>query len=67
MHPPADDDAASRADLAGRADAYAAVPLLNCLLREVAQPLPGQDTRSCPAPGERRTYRLPGVDRLLRV
>jgi siderophore synthetase component len=67
MQPPADDDAASRADLAGRADAYAAVPLLNCLLREVAQPLPGQDTRPCPAPGERRTYRLPGVDRLLRV
>jgi siderophore synthetase component len=46
-------------DAAARADAYAAAPLLNCLLREVAQPL-GAD-------GARRTYRLPGVDRLLRV
>ncbi|MFI1422705.1 IucA/IucC family protein [Streptomyces sp. NPDC020731] len=51
--PPADDDAARRAD------AYAAVPLLNCLLREVARPVPG--------PGARPTYRLPGTDRLLRV
>ncbi|MFI8201668.1 IucA/IucC family protein [Streptomyces sp. NPDC085937] len=63
--PPADDDAASRAGLAGRADAHAAVPLLNCLLREVAEPLPG------PAPGApedgRRTYRLPHAVRLLRV
>ncbi|MFI8090637.1 IucA/IucC family protein [Streptomyces sp. NPDC086080] len=71
MPPPADDHAASRAVLARRADAYAAVPLLNCLLREVAQlqfrfrPLSGQD----PAPDADayRTYRLPGVDRLLRV
>ncbi|MEV6942894.1 IucA/IucC family protein [Streptomyces sp. NPDC051172] len=46
-------------DPAGRADAYAAAPLLNCLLREVAEPV-GRD-------GEHRTYRLPGVDRLLRV
>ncbi|MEU3100558.1 IucA/IucC family protein [Streptomyces griseoflavus] len=63
MPPPADDHAASRAGPAGRADAYAAVPLLNCLLREVAEPLPA------PAADEdaRRTYRLPGTDRLLRV
>ncbi|MFF5301395.1 IucA/IucC family protein [Streptomyces sp. NPDC013161] len=46
-------------DVAERADAYAAAPLLNCLLREVAQPLPDQ--------GERHVYRLPGSGRLLRV
>ncbi|KOV25169.1 IucA/IucC family protein [Streptomyces sp. XY152] len=51
--PPADDDTARRAD------AYAAVPLLNCLLREVARPVPG--------PGTHATYRLPGTGRLLRV
>ncbi|MER6852364.1 MULTISPECIES: IucA/IucC family protein [Streptomyces] len=45
-------------DVAERADAHAAVPLLNCLLREVAEP--------CPAPGDRPVYRLPG-GRLLRV
>ncbi|MFC8419608.1 IucA/IucC family protein [Streptomyces sp. NPDC057236] len=48
MPPPADD-----------ADAYAAVPLLNCLLREVARPVPGT--------GAHPTYRLPGTGRLLRV
>ncbi|MDQ0937164.1 IucA/IucC family protein [Streptomyces turgidiscabies] len=42
-----------------RADAYASAPLLNCLLREVAQPVTG--------PGEPRVYRLPGGERLLRV
>ncbi|MEU9987450.1 IucA/IucC family protein [Streptomyces sp. NPDC048045] len=42
-----------------RADAYAAAPLLNCLLREVAEPIPDADGR--PA------YRLPGTGRLLRV
>ncbi|WP_445526089.1 IucA/IucC family protein [Streptomyces cyslabdanicus] len=46
-------------DIAERADAYAAAPLLNCLIREVAQPHPDR--------GGRRTYRLPGGDRLLRV
>ncbi|MFJ2946403.1 IucA/IucC family protein [Streptomyces sp. NPDC087226] len=46
-------------DTARLADAYAAVPLLNCLLREVARPVPG--TAAHP------TYRLPGTDRLLRV
>ncbi|NEA98131.1 IucA/IucC family protein [Streptomyces sp. SID13726] len=51
--PPADS-----ADVAHRADAYAAAPLLNCLLREVAEPLP----RS----GGHRVHRLPG-GRLLRV
>ncbi|MFI6208405.1 IucA/IucC family protein [Streptomyces sp. NPDC051041] len=57
--PPPADGGAARGDVAGRADAYAAAPLLNCLLREVAEPVPG--------PGERRVYRLPGGDRLLRV
>ncbi|MEU7060939.1 IucA/IucC family protein [Streptomyces sp. NPDC046197] len=46
-------------DVAERADAYAAAPLLNCLIREVAQPHP--------EPGGRRVYRLPGGGRLLRV
>lgn len=68
MPPPADDDAATRAHhtagLAARADAYAAVPLLNCLLREVAQPVPDADADADP---DVRTYRLPGVDCLLRV
>ncbi|MFI8836989.1 IucA/IucC family protein [Streptomyces afghaniensis] len=45
--------------LADRADAYAAVPLLNCLLREVARPV--SETV------EHRVHHLPGVDRLLRV
>ncbi|MEV5916855.1 IucA/IucC family protein [Streptomyces pseudogriseolus] len=62
MPPPADDDAARRAGLAGRADAHAAVPLLNCLLREVAEPLPGAARPDGP-----RTYRLPHTRRLLRV
>ena len=51
-------DAASPGGIAERADACAAVPLLNCLLREVARPLPGA--------GARPVYRLPG-GRLLRV
>ncbi|MFC9950789.1 IucA/IucC family protein [Streptomyces prasinus] len=75
MPPPADDDAAPRAHEGARpaahadADAYATAPLLNCLLREVARPVPGE-----PAGGGRgrgpdgpRTYRLPGTGRLLRV
>ncbi|MFF3872254.1 IucA/IucC family protein [Streptomyces sp. NPDC001978] len=45
-------------DVGACADAYAAAPLLNCLLREVAEPLPH--------PGDRPVYRLPG-GRLLRV
>ncbi|MFK4106533.1 IucA/IucC family protein [Streptomyces sp. NPDC019531] len=51
--PPPTDTAVAR-----RADAYAAAPLLNCLLREVAEALPET--------GERRVYRLPG-GRLLSV
>ncbi|MYX25641.1 IucA/IucC family siderophore biosynthesis protein [Streptomyces sp. SID8381] len=47
------------ADAGARADAYAAAPLLNCLIRELAQP--------CPDPAGRQTYRLPGGGRLLRV
>ncbi|MFE6591722.1 IucA/IucC family protein [Streptomyces sp. NPDC057781] len=58
LPPPTGADAASPDDVAERADAHAAVPLLNCLLREVAEPLPG--------PGTRPVYRLPG-GRLLRV
>ncbi len=50
---------ASPDDVAERADAHAAVPLLNCLLREVAEPLPGPGTRPV-------RHRLPG-GRLLRV
>ncbi|MDR6977749.1 siderophore synthetase component [Streptomyces sp. 3330] len=59
--------AASDGGVAGRADACAAAPLLNCLLREVAEPLPG------PPDGDGRSvYRLPGGGspgggRLLRV
>ncbi|MFJ4785204.1 IucA/IucC family protein [Streptomyces sp. NPDC088794] len=53
--PAAGDDA----DVPARADAYAAAPLLNCLLREVAEPLTER--------GGRHEYRLPGVNRLLRV
>ncbi|MFD5479834.1 IucA/IucC family protein [Streptomyces hawaiiensis] len=60
MPPPADDDSAHGDDAAtGLADAYAAVPLLNCLLREVARPVRRE--------GGHRIYRLPGGNRLLRV
>ncbi|WTE92554.1 IucA/IucC family siderophore biosynthesis protein [Streptomyces sp. NBC_01614] len=45
--------------LSAAADAHAVAPLLNCFLREVAEPVPG--------PGERRVYRLHGTGRLLRV
>ncbi|MEV0227043.1 IucA/IucC family protein [Streptomyces sp. NPDC050704] len=44
------------------ADAYAAAPLLNCLLREVAEPAAESE-----GPGGRRVYRLPAGGRLLRV
>ncbi len=47
------------ADVADRADAHAVAPLLNCLLREVAEPHG--------ASGGRQVYRLPGSGRLLRV
>ncbi len=46
-------------DAGARADAYATAPLLNCLLREVAQPVTGT--------GEPRVYRLPSGQWLLRV
>ncbi|MFF6911901.1 IucA/IucC family protein [Streptomyces sp. NPDC012466] len=66
MPPPADDDSAhgdrahgGSAAVGALADACAAVPLLNCLLREVARPVRRE--------GEHRVYRLPGGDRLLRV
>ncbi|MGQ4334198.1 IucA/IucC family siderophore biosynthesis protein, partial [Streptomyces hayashii] len=47
--------------VAERADAVAAAPLLNCLLREVAEPLP-----PTPSDDGRFRHRLPG-GRLLRV
>ncbi|MFK0119942.1 IucA/IucC family protein [Streptomyces sp. NPDC090994] len=50
LPPPADDDAVTRDDVAALADACAAVPLLNCLLREVAERLPGR----APGTGSRR-------------
>ncbi|WP_367320005.1 IucA/IucC family siderophore biosynthesis protein [Streptomyces sp. HUAS ZL42] len=64
LPPPAGDDAQAHDApahdaVADRADACAAAPLLNCLLREVAEPLPERDGR--------RVYRLPGGGRLLRV
>ncbi|MEU9573711.1 IucA/IucC family protein [Streptomyces massasporeus] len=66
MPPPADDDSAHGDSACGDgpsvgalADAYAAVPLLNCLLREVARPVRQE--------GEHHVYLLPGGDRLLRV
>ncbi|MFD8999812.1 IucA/IucC family protein [Streptomyces sp. NPDC059582] len=52
-------------DIAELADAYAAAPLLNCLLREVGRPL--GDPADPADPGERPVHRLPGGDRLLRV
>ncbi|WP_435854594.1 IucA/IucC family protein [Streptomyces longwoodensis] len=48
----------AEAGTAGTADAYAAAPLLNCLLREVAEPLRQE--------GGRQVHRLPS-GRLLRV
>ncbi|MFF4587535.1 IucA/IucC family protein [Streptomyces sp. NPDC001388] len=61
--PPA--ETAAPADAAvddAMADARAVAPLLNCLLREVAEPLPGAS-----ATDGRALYRLPGTGRLLRV
>lgn len=52
------DHTPSTGEAGRRADAYAAAPLLNCLLREVAEPLPPV--------GDRRVHRLPD-GRLLRV
>ncbi|MFF8480489.1 IucA/IucC family protein [Streptomyces antibioticus] len=64
LSPPSAEAAAPAAAPAedGAADAYAAAPLLNCLLREVAEPLPGH-----PEGHGRFVYRLPGTGRLLRV
>ncbi|MFJ2817322.1 IucA/IucC family protein [Streptomyces sp. NPDC087294] len=59
-----------RAD-AARADRYASAPLLNCLLREIAQPHPTAEpdptAPSAPGSGDRTVFRLPGTGRLLRV
>nr|WP_202552471.1 IucA/IucC family protein [Streptomyces sp. SID8352] len=59
MPPTTGADAAPRDGVAARADALAAVPLLNCLLRELAEALPAP-------PGGRTVHRLPS-GRLLRV
>ncbi len=61
MHP--SDEAAQAAQAA---DVYASAPLLNCLLREIGEPEPGQPGPSGPW-GDRRVYRLPAGGRLLRV
>ena len=59
------------ADVAARADAHAVTPLLNCLLREVAEPHGGSEAHGGSGPhdgsGDRRVYRLPASGRLLRV
>ncbi|MEV0975470.1 IucA/IucC family protein [Streptomyces sp. NPDC049915] len=57
--PPTIGDFPPRDDLAARADAHAAAPLLNCLLREAAEPV-GAD-------GAWRVHRLAASGRLLRV
>ncbi|MYV77951.1 IucA/IucC family siderophore biosynthesis protein [Streptomyces sp. SID1046] len=51
-------------DLNAAADTYAAAPLLNCLLREVAEPAGGDGAGSG---GDVRVHRLRGSGRLLRV
>nr|WP_320777688.1 IucA/IucC family protein [Streptomyces sp. CRN 30] len=61
LPPPTGGDAVTPDDVTARADARAAVPLLNCLLREVARPEPGDGDES------RSVYRLPAGGRLLRV
>ncbi|MFJ1809249.1 MULTISPECIES: IucA/IucC family protein [unclassified Streptomyces] len=53
--PPPAEATASAVGIAERADACAAAPLLNCLLREVAEPLPRP-----PGSDVRPVYRLPG-------
>ncbi|MFJ6657152.1 IucA/IucC family protein [Streptomyces sp. NPDC091377] len=56
-----------------RADAYALAPLLNCLLREVAEPFPEAEAEGegeaegAADPAERRVHRLAASGRLLRV
>ncbi|KUL75655.1 MULTISPECIES: IucA/IucC family protein [unclassified Streptomyces] len=55
------------ADAAARADALAIAPLLNCLLREVAEPQRDGTARTDAPDDERRVHRLRGSGRLLRV
>ncbi|KAB2975540.1 IucA/IucC family siderophore biosynthesis protein [Streptomyces sp. SS1-1] len=55
------------ADTAARADALAIAPLLNCLLREVAEPQRDGAARADAPDDERRVHRLRGSGRLLRV
>ncbi|MFR9796761.1 IucA/IucC family protein [Streptomyces sp. MS06] len=50
---------ATRADTATRADAYATTSLLNCLLREIAEPVRREQGR--------HVHRLPATGHLLRV
>ncbi|MFE5186360.1 IucA/IucC family protein [Streptomyces sp. NPDC056628] len=54
-------------DAAARADALAIAPLLNCLLREVAEPQRDGTARADAPDDERRVHRLRGSGRLLRV
>ncbi|MFH9859553.1 IucA/IucC family protein [Streptomyces sp. NPDC017202] len=66
--PPVDGFAARADSLAARADALAAAPLLNCLLREVAEPHSADGDGDGAGVGDavRQVYRLPS-GRLLRV
>ncbi|MFJ8938710.1 IucA/IucC family protein [Streptomyces sp. NPDC102365] len=63
------DGVTDAAEAADTADAIAAAPLLNCMLREICEAGPGSEPQPGPerAPGVRRVYRLPAGDRLLRV
>ncbi|MEU4733311.1 IucA/IucC family protein [Streptomyces sp. NPDC023588] len=55
-------------DLNAAADAYAATPLLNCLLREAAEPAePPEPPESGAEQGDAAVHRLRGSGRLLRV
>ncbi|MEW2141013.1 IucA/IucC family protein [Streptomyces sp. NPDC005409] len=55
-------------DLNAAADAYAATPLLNCLLREAAEPAePPEPQESGAEQGDAAVHRLLGSGRLLRV
>ncbi|WP_405452843.1 IucA/IucC family protein [Streptomyces erythrochromogenes] len=54
-------------DLNAAADAYAAAPLLNCLLREAAEPAGAQEPAGPDEPAGASVHRLRGSGRLLRV
>ncbi|MFE0011326.1 hypothetical protein ACFVZX_33115, partial [Streptomyces erythrochromogenes] len=54
-------------DLNAVADAYAAAPLLNCLLREAAEPVGPDEPAGVHEPAGAAVHRLRGSGRLLRV